>query len=275
MCKGNMSITKIDFNIPVNVFQYWGQGLSAMPPMLKHIHAHNAKVCARHNINLVLIDDLNVSDYITVHPKFKHVAYNFKSDIVRWSVLDRYGGFWFDTDVILIKDLDLICQNMGECECMFDVEIPSRGCRGPKKIGCASIYMKKQSVCSNFCVRYVNQILAKERLAWDDIGPATAEMLYKEHQHRVKLNSYNSVKNGCNFITWAERPGYNKKNWYFNDAKKAMSRFQDIKNNPACFYVITWTIYRMHNMGADLMKRVFDDPRSVFHWFLKDVAQDV
>jgi len=54
----------------LNVFQYWGQGFNAMPSFIKIIYKHNLEFCKKNNINLILIDDNNVYNYITPHLRF-------------------------------------------------------------------------------------------------------------------------------------------------------------------------------------------------------------
>ena len=103
----------------ITVFQYWGQGLEGF---IKTVYKHNLEFCEKNNIKLILIDDINVYNYITPHKKYKNLAYNFKSDIVRYYLLHKYGGFWFDTDVIIIKDLNDLYKSLINYECMLDIE---------------------------------------------------------------------------------------------------------------------------------------------------------
>lgn len=233
-----------------------------MPLFLKIIYKHNLELCKKNNLNLILIDDNNVNNYITPHPRFENLAYNFKSDIIRYYILHKYGGFWFDTDVIIIKNLHDLYKSISEYECMLDIEYNT-------KIGCASLFIKKQSTVSKFCLDYVNNFLNKNQtLSWVDIGPRTVETLYKNHKSLVLLNNYQSVKNGCNFICWNSDPGINKKDWYFESDKLAKSKADFLSNNNECYYLITWTIYRKNDMGNNLNNMVFSDKRSVFSYFI-------
>ena len=140
----------------ISVFQYWGQGFDAMPLFLKIIYKHNLEFCKKNNLNLILIDDNNVYNYITPHLRFKTLAYNFKSDIIRYYILHKHGGFWFDTDVIIIKDLNNLYRTLSGYECMLDVEFN-------KKIGCCSLFIKKESSVSKFCLDYINDVLDKKK----------------------------------------------------------------------------------------------------------------
>ena len=252
-----------------SVFQYWGQGFNRMPSFLKIIYKHNLEICKKKNINLILIDDNNVNNYITPHPRFKKLAYNFKSDIIRYYILHKYGGFWLDTDVIIIKDLNNLYKSISGYECMLDIEFG-------KKIGCASLFIKKQSTVSKFCIDNINNILDKNKgLGWNDIGPNTVQILYEKHSSLILLNNHKTVKNGCNFICWNENPGHNKKNWYLEFEKLAKSKADLLKNNNNCYYLITWTIYRKNNMGDNLNNIVFNDKRSVFSYFVNDKKQKI
>ena len=246
----------------LNIFQYWGQGLAKMPTFIKIIYEHNLKLCKKNNINLYLIDDKSVFNYITPHPRFESLAYNHKSDIIRFYILNKYGGFWFDTDIILTKNMFDLYKSLDKYECMLDIEFDN-------KIGCASLFIRKQSTVSKFCIDYINKVLDNNKnIEWGDIGPYTVEMLYKNHSSLILLNSYETVKYGCNFICWNENPGINKQNWYLESENLAKSKADYLKNNSNCYYLITWTIYRMNDMSDNLINTVFNDKRSVFSYFI-------
>ena len=261
------NIDKFELNNRINVFQYWGQGVLNMPSFIKIIYNHNLDFCKNNNINLILIDDNNIDNYIKPHPRYKKLAYNFKSDIVRYYALHKYGGFWFDTDVIIIKDLNKLYNSLEKYEGSLDVEYKKHNeCSG--KIGCCSLYIKKESIVSNFCVTYINNILDnKSYLSWGDIGPLTAEALYKNHNNIILLNNYEIVKDGCNFISWVDTPGINKEKWYLKKEEDAKNKATKLKNNNNCYYLITWTIYRINDMKKNLNYVVFNDRRSVFSYF--------
>ncbi len=244
----------------LKVFIYWGQGLDKMPLFLKTIYKHNLEICKKNNINLILIDDKNVYNYITPHSKFKNLRYNHKSDVIRYYILHKYGGFWLDVDVIIIKNLNKLIKNN---ECILDVEFGD-------KIGCASLFIKKNSIVSKFCIDYIDNILNKKilYLKWDEIGPNTVEALYKKHSSIIKLNKYNVVKNGCNFICWNDVPGLYKNKWLFFNEEQAKLKAEMLKNNEECYYLITWTMYRKNNMGYKINDIVFNDKRSVFSYFV-------
>lgn len=248
----------------INVFQYWGEGIENLPPFLKVINQHNMKLYTKHNINYFFINDKNVHEYISVPSIFYKLAYNFKSDIVRYYILHKYGGFWFDTDVIIMKNLNILYESINKYECILDVE------NYRNEIGCASLFLRKNSVASKFCVDYVNYVLKhKVNLGWGDIGPVTAVNLYNKHPNLILLNKYDITKNGCNFISWTDEPGINKYKWYLSSSVEAQKKAKELKENTNMFYIITWTMYRIHDMGDNLSDMVFHDSNSVFFHLLQ------
>ena len=253
----------MEMEMQLNIFVYWDRGYDQMPPMLQTIYKHNKLICEKFDIHLILVDDNNVYDFIEPHEKFKTLKANFKSDIIRYYILNKFGGFWFDTDVIIIKNLKVLYKSFlqQDVQAILDVEYGNN-------IGCASLCMKPNSICSNFCVNYVKQYLdANKPLKWGEIGPRTAENLWKNHRDQIILNDYNRVKKGCNFICWNERPGFNKTTWFCSNAKMKAKKLIE---NPECYYVITWTIYKWNNIKENLTDFVFRDNRSVFSHLIND-----
>ena len=248
----------------IRVFQYWAQGYENMPSMIKNIYEHNKKVCDKFKLDLTLITDENVKEFIDVPSRYWELAYNFRSDIVRYYVLNKYGGFWFDTDIILFKDLNLIVNKLDEkYDAILDVEIYD-------KIGCASLYFKKNTEVSNFCVNRVNYLLKnKKEFVWDDLGPDTIINLNENLGDKLLVNDYEKVKNGCNFICWNQKPGINKSGWFFNTPEEAKNKAISLINNENCYYLITWTIYRINDIKGDISEFVFNNNRSVFSYFVE------
>ena len=249
----------------LNCFIYWDNGIERMPPMIKYIYEHNLYTSLKYNFNLVLISDDNITKYIDIHNRFFELKSNFKSDIIRYNILHKYGGIWLDTDVIILKNLNEIYNNFLETKymCILDIEYDN-------SIGCASIFMKENTICSKYCVDFVNNYLDSNKpLEWESIGPNTVRNLYNEYPDLIKLNSYNIVKNGCNFISWNDDPGYNKKKWIM-DQKDAEAKAQDIYINENCYYVITWTIYRKNDIKDDIINFVFKNKMSVFYHLLNN-----
>jgi hypothetical protein len=248
----------------IKVFIYWDKGLEGMPPMIRHIYQHNLTMGRRFGFQVVLLSDRNVGQYIKLHPRFQHLRPNFKSDFIRYEVLHRYGGIYFDTDTIIIKNLNRLFKEFraqkGK-DAILDIEFG-------QKIGCCGLVMKSKTVCSEFCRRFVhNRLDRPEKLQWTAIGPDTVTALYKKHPGKVVLNPSGKTRKGCNWITWRENPGHNKKNWLYPKGEQALQVAKNLMSNPNCYYVNTWTIYRKHDIPEkDLIETIFHSKRSIFHY---------
>lgn len=90
-------LSTADFKIWV----FWGQGEASMPPLVKACY----RQLTRFNKNVLLITFDNVGDYIDLPEKVYHKVLNGKlswahfSDIIRTSLLAKYGGLWLDATV--------------------------------------------------------------------------------------------------------------------------------------------------------------------------------
>ena len=233
----------------INVFQYWGQGLDNMPPFLKTIYKHNLEFCNKHNLNLVLIDDNNLHKYFNPPKNFFNLQYSnllrsdgkessqnsliyaLRSDIIRYMLLHKYGGFWFDTDVIIIKDLNKLYKSIDEkYEAMLDIEFGN-------KMGCCSLFIRKNSSISNLCIKYIEYILEnKKSYTWGDFGLNPVIIAYNNLSHLILLNNDETVKNGCNFICWNDQPGLNREKWYFKNENDAYEKAMKLKMEKEFIY---------------------------------------
>lgn len=253
----------------LNCFIYWDKGIEKMPHMIKYIYEHNQYISLKYNFNLVLITDNNVKKYIGLHNKFSKLTPKFKSYIIRFYLLHKYGGIWLDTDVIILKNLNEIYNNFLESKymCMLDSD-------SNKTIGCASIFMKKNTVCSEFCVNFVNNYLDSNKLLnCECIGSNIVTKLYHKYRESIKLNTYDIVKNGCNFISHNDNPGYKKEKWIMNQ-KYANTKSSIIYSNKNCYYVITWSIYHKNNIKDNINNFIFNNKMSVFYYLLNNCKKE-
>jgi hypothetical protein len=254
----------------IKIFVYWDKGYIKMPPLIKEIYQNNLYFCNNNNLDLILLDDNNIFKFIEPHSLFNNLASNFKSDIVRYYVLNKYGGFWLDTDIIIIKDLNNLYNKIiaSGKELMADIEIWDR-------IGCQALYIRKNSFSSEYCVEYVNDYLNKNKeLFWHAIGPNAVRSLYQNYSDLIYLNDYETVKKGCNYITYNDMPGYYKEKWYLTKKSKAKQQAKKIFNQKECFYVVTWDIYKQNNIKEDLGKYVLQDKKSIFSYFINNYYEN-
>jgi hypothetical protein len=248
----------------VKCYQYWDKGYNNMPLFIKKIYDHNKKMSLNFNFDLILLDDDNISSYMKLPDIFYKLKPNFKSDIIRWNILNENGGIWLDTDIIIIKNLNDLFENINDKNlAILDIEYNY-------KIGCCSLVMKNNSICTNFCVNKLNEKIEKNKnldFDWNDLGPNIVTEMYQNFKDNIILNSHDKVIKGCNFICWNDVPGINKQKWYLDLPENAKNKAEQIINNNECYYVITWTIYRM-NDDENIIDKVFNDEKSVFYYLI-------
>ena len=90
------------------IWVLWWQGESQMPPIVK---ATYNSIVRNSGKKVVLITELNYRQYIDI-PEVILVKVNkgviklpALSDFIRMSLLDRYGGMWIDSTILLVKPL--------------------------------------------------------------------------------------------------------------------------------------------------------------------------
>jgi len=256
-------------NIPLYVFFYWDGGYEKMPEMIKYIFEHNCKISILYNFTLILLTDNNITNYIKLPKLYNTLAPNFKSDIIRFSILHKYGGIWFDTDVIILKNLNNVWKDFvfSDKDIMLEEEIDHKN-----KVGCASILMRANTKCSKFCYDYINCLLdaypQNQLLKWDFLGPTNVKLLCLTMPEYIIVNTYDQIINGSNFISYGNNPGINKSGWLLSNELQATQKANEIFINSNCSFVLTWTIYRINNFDKtdinNIINMVFNNNCSVF-----------
>lgn len=84
-----------------NIWVFWGQGEEAMPQLVRACY----KQLTTYNSNVQLITNANINQYIDLPPIIlekvykKNLSWAYYSDIVRNTILAKYGGLWLDATV--------------------------------------------------------------------------------------------------------------------------------------------------------------------------------
>jgi lipopolysaccharide biosynthesis glycosyltransferase len=247
----------------LNCFQYWDTGKYGMPVFIKHIYNHNLKQSIDFNFNLILITDNNVNSYFKPQDGFFKLDANIKSNIVRYNVLDKYGGIWLDTDIIIIKNLNILYNNMNssEREVVIDKDFNSN-------LNSGSLVMKKNSTSTNFCLKALNECLhSNDSACLQQISSSTIEQLSNTMPEKITINDSTVTSKGSNFLDINDTPGINKHKWIFSPDVAAKTAAL-LKSTTDCYFVRTSTIYKEHNINGDIINFVFGNPMSVFSYLV-------
>lgn len=92
-----LSETKVKIDVP-NIWVFWGQGEQNMPILVKACYSQ-LKI-NHENVNLITTD--NLAKYIEISPIViqkvltKEITWAHFSDLIRTSLLAKYGGMWVD-----------------------------------------------------------------------------------------------------------------------------------------------------------------------------------
>ena len=239
----------------LNCYTYW-DNLNNMPPILKYIYDHNMKVSLYYNFKLILITNDNIADYVNVPERFWSLENEFKSEIVRFLILDKYGGIWLNPEIIIIKDLNKLYEEFinSKKKVMLNTEFEDR-------ISIQSIIMLPNTECSNYCVNYMmNTLNTINNIMWDDIAYNTLKSLYDSYPELILL------KKNFDLVCWNQNPGIHKNNWIKNedDIKKIGDIIINISNY---YYITTSNIYK----EIDDINLVFNNNSSIFSYVIKKI----
>lgn len=262
------------------IYVYWDSGLKGMKPLIKTFYLNNKKISKKYNYNYVLITKENISKFIDVPERFYKLAPNFQSDICRFYILDKYGGIWMDTDIILYENMDKLVDKMDKKDMLILEEFTN-------KIGCAFIIARKKSKVISFCKKYVEDILNSNKdMYWNIIGPDTITEGYKRYKNYILLlTNSDNINKSINFYDWRTRVETKEHRhiWLKKNKKEAIDVSKKIKqyNYPI---IITWTLYKTcenkdmrHRVEAagrvcddEINKMVFKNDKSIFYHLMNN-----
>lgn len=96
-------------NMPKIIWTCWWQGTQNMPPVVKRSIESVRKYCPDYEVRVVTSDNMKdyieLPDYIIQKHKKGYISRTHLSDILRVSLLAKYGGFWMDATVFLTAPL--------------------------------------------------------------------------------------------------------------------------------------------------------------------------
>lgn len=127
--KTTEQIEQVCDNNKVPVWCCWWQGVESMPELVKMCHTRLKQVIPADKAELHLVTLENYKSYVDIP---KHILDKFDngiitmttmSDVLRFHLLERYGGYWLDSTVFFTDDIPeeyfsgkFYCQRMTESE---------------------------------------------------------------------------------------------------------------------------------------------------------------
>ncbi len=289
-------------NSTKDVFFFWDGGIQRMPELLQNLFIHNKLLCERYGLKVHLINNESINEYLEPHDYFFKLQSNHQSDYVRWHILNKYGGVWMDTDILILKDLNSVFDLLNAKE---DIDIVAntelsfnepemdligdkgqvmlstdvQECESDKKYvkpGCCVIFGKKGSPTIQFAIQQMEKELSKynfgaytrenklpyDKMQWHRIGPLVFAEALRAFKNRVWLQDKGKEDDhGFQAVTWKvdklkhqgikNSPGYIKHQW-FNDEKLIINKAHKILDNPNCYYIPTWSIYRQNDIEENI-----------------------
>lgn len=113
----------------IPVWCCWWQGVDSMPELVKMCHARLKQVIPSEKAELHIITLDNYKSYVDIPEhileKFdkKIITMTTMSDVLRFHLLERYGGYWLDSTVFFTDDIpkeyfsgNFYCQRMADTE---------------------------------------------------------------------------------------------------------------------------------------------------------------
>lgn len=112
-----------------NIWVFWAQGEENMPELVRACYKN---LCKHNGATVKLLTMDNVGEYVNipqcVFEKLKKgiVSYTHFSDILRISLLAKYGGVWVDSTCWVAQGIPTYIKNMSFCSCKTNgVNLPS------------------------------------------------------------------------------------------------------------------------------------------------------
>src|SRR5688572_26253720 len=87
-----------------NLFIYW-EGKT-----LPYIRLCRKSIIKNANMFVHVVTPTNIDSYLSMHPTFKERLFKLRlvaqrSDYIRVALLNKYGGFWIDSDCVMWGDM--------------------------------------------------------------------------------------------------------------------------------------------------------------------------
>lgn len=209
-----------DYNYPTEqkesdyVWVFWAQGEDSMPRLVKACVASIRKY--RGGKNVVLVNMENIKEYVEI-PKIFYdkldkgqLSYTKFSNIVRFSLLKEYGGWWIDATCFLTSPLPLSVK-------FYTIRQPYNDSQISRFRWATFIwYLPKRHPLSSF-------VIDAHTLYWQQNDTVIEYLLldyiidnfYHRHKEfRSEVDALKESQPDCYFFQWSEAKSvFNKERW--------------------------------------------------------------
>ena len=137
-----------------------------------------------------LWDDDAVSKLTMINKTWydKEPTYNGKSDILRYELLDQFGGVYIDADMAVVRPegLDKLIKGVGNRDCAFGFEVDNQ-------LICGAVTFAVKG--SKFIKKCIEVLPTRDmtQLAWISVGPKLITDLVIKYQTQIPLAVYKST----------------------------------------------------------------------------------
>lgn len=111
-CKMEIPVSKVRRNIPKVIHYCWFGG-GEMPDHVKENIASWKSTNPEFEIREWNEDNFDVNAIPYISEAYKRKKYSFVADFARYEIVLQNGGFYFDTDVELLRDISSLCSYRG------------------------------------------------------------------------------------------------------------------------------------------------------------------
>ena len=148
-------------NIPYNLWLYWENIKGKEKPT--YIQLCHDTVIKNSGIKTIILNENNINEYLpNLRKDLNKLTIPQKADYIRLSILNRYGGMWMDSDIIVFKNIKPLFEKLK----VYDYV--GFGCHhtfckytlnGINKPANWALISRKNGIFINKCLKEANRIL--------------------------------------------------------------------------------------------------------------------
>jgi len=143
----------------------------------------------KYNHEYIVWDDKKVSELTMINKVWydRELTYNGKSDILRYELLNQFGGVYIDADMVIVNGerMNTLIKDFNT-DCAFGFELDD-------KLICGAVMIAVQG--SKFVQKCIEEVPLRDmrQLAWLSVGPKLITDLYIRHKNEIPMTLYRSV----------------------------------------------------------------------------------